>query len=980
MLSSKFVGRLTELAELERALAEAAGGEARLVFVAGDSGVGKTRLVSQFAARAGTRSVRVLSGDCIELAEGELPYAPLVAVLRALARDCDPVLERLPVAVRIELATLLPELGDDGRGAARPVDGSSQGHLFEALLWLLDALAEDAPVLLEIEDLHWADRATRAFLAFLGRNLAGERVLVVATYRADELHRRHPLRPLLAELERVGGTRRIDLPAFTREELSLQLGDLLGVPPDEELVDRVFARSEGYPLFVEELVAASADGRGALPSTLRDALMLRVERLSATAQVVMRVLAVGQRLDDEVLAEVTGLDSAALQGALREGVASNILAVASEGRYRFRHALLREVVGDDLLPGERGAIDLRVARALEARAERDGMSVYLAVAIANHFAAAGDRPAALRASVRAADAAEQVHAYGQAATLLERVVELFDRVPDAEALAGADRSEVLGRAAEDLKLEGEFVRQESLAHAALALVDEHAEPYRAARLLGTLHNAQWHLGRGEESLATLKRALALLPPDEVSRERGTLLRSWAGTMMLRGRNREAVEAAREALGVADALGDARLRGRALNSLGTSLINLGEVEEGASALREALVLATEASLPLEQNLAYTNLADALHLAGRLGEARAVVEEGLARELRPNRVWLVVLRGELAMEAGEWDRAHAILDSIRGRQIGNSLVNLDLRRAELALGRGHHGQARERLDEATRLVAGMDEPQLTGVLGALRAELERREGGICEARRAVRDALESLRMSTDDVARLARVSAAGATVEADAAQRARDLGDPDGEHVAIEQTDTHVARAEAAAGHSGPLETAWLLVALAERTRAGGAADPGAYAAAADAWTALDRPYPAAMMRFRQAEANVSTGNRAAAAFAAGEAHATASRLGAGWVRQEIERLAARARLELTDRAAAVNPQDHEAPADDPFDLTPRERQVLALLARGATNREIGAELFMAEKTASVHVSRILAKLNVRSRTEAASVAHRLGLAT
>ena len=374
VLSSKFVGRLTELAELERALAEAAGGEARLVFVAGDSGVGKTRLVSQFAARAGTRSVRVLSGDCIELAEGELPYAPLVAVLRALARDCDPVLERLPVAVRIELATLLPELGDDGRGAARPVDGSSQGHLFEALLWLLDALAEDAPVLLEIEDLHWADRATRAFLAFLGRNLAGERVLVVATYRADELHRRHPLRPLLAELERVGGTRRIDLPAFTREELSLQLGDLLGVPPDEELVDRVFARSEGYPLFVEELVAASADGRGALPSTLRDALMLRVERLSATAQVVMRVLAVGQRLDDEVLAEVTGLDSAALQGALREGVASNILAVASEGRYRFRHALLREVVGDDLLPGERGAIDLRVARALEARAERDGMS------------------------------------------------------------------------------------------------------------------------------------------------------------------------------------------------------------------------------------------------------------------------------------------------------------------------------------------------------------------------------------------------------------------------------------------------------------------------------------------------------------------------------------------------------------------------------------------------------------------------------
>jgi predicted ATPase len=227
-------------------------------------------------------------------------------------------------------------------------------------------------------------------------------VLVVATYRADELHRRHPLRPLLAELERMSGSARVELSPLTREELAVQLGELLGAPPDEELVDRVLARSEGYPLFVEELIAASADARGSLPSTLRDALMLRVERLSAAAQAVMRVLAVGQRLVDEVLAEVTGLESEALQGALREGVASHILAVADEGGYRFRHALLREVVGDDLLSGERAAIDSQLARALEARAERDGMSAYLAAAIANHFAAAGDRPAALRAAVRAA--------------------------------------------------------------------------------------------------------------------------------------------------------------------------------------------------------------------------------------------------------------------------------------------------------------------------------------------------------------------------------------------------------------------------------------------------------------------------------------------------------------------------------------------------------------------------------------------------
>ena len=404
------------------------------------------------------------------------------------------------------------------------------------MLWLLERVCDAAPALLAIEDLHWADRATRAFLAFLGRNLSNERMLVVATYRADELHRRHPVRPLLAELERLSVSRRIELPALTRVEMSLQLGSLLGAAPDEDLVERVFARSEGYPLFVEELVAASADGRGPLPTTLRDALMARVERLPAAAQSVLAALAVGQRLDEELLAEITGLDEADLNGSLRAALTSNILVIEQEGRYRFRHALLGEVVGDDLLPGERRAIDLRLAQALELRAERDGMSPYLAAAIAHHFTSAGDRSAALRTAVRAADAAEHVHAYGQAAALFEHAVELFERVPDAEQVAGMDRLELLARAAMDHKLEGNSAREEMLARAALAEVDEQVEPRRAARFLDILQDAQWHLGRGEESLATLEHALSLVPSDDVSFERGTLLRSLALTMMLRGRN------------------------------------------------------------------------------------------------------------------------------------------------------------------------------------------------------------------------------------------------------------------------------------------------------------------------------------------------------------------------------------------------------------------------------------------------------------
>jgi DNA-binding CsgD family transcriptional regulator len=976
--SSTFVGRSMEIAELEAAFSEAADGRASIAFVAGESGVGKTRLVDELAARARASGARVLSGDCVELGEGELPYAPVVTALRALARARDPILAELPPAVRVELATLLPELADVDRiGRVGPVDAAAQSRLFEALLWLLARLGEDAPLVLAIDDLHWADRATRSFFAFLGRSLCRERVLVIATYRSDELHRRHPLRPLLAELEREPRARRIDVPPLTRDELTQQLSDILGEPPDHDLVDRVYMRSQGHPLFAEELLAAGIDGRGALPPTLRDALMVRVERLSTTAQQVLRVIAVGQRLDDELLAAVAELERPALNEALREGVANHIVSVTTEGHYGFRHALLREVVDDDLLPGERSALDLALAAALEARAERDGMGVYLAAGIAHHYASAGDQPAGLRTSVRAADMAEGVHAYGQAAALLERAIELFDRVADAEALAGADRVTLMQRAAVAHQLDGDSARQESVARAALALVDERAEPRRAAQLLEHLADAEWHLGRGEQALATTKHALALLPEGQVSRERAVLLSGRAKRLMLRGLLTEAIAVAQEALELSDALGDRSVRSRALNALGTSLVGLGQVDEGVAALREALALASDDGGGWHLTSAYLNLADSLYVAGRLREAEAVLDEASGDHRAGIRhPWLWILRAELAIEAGEWEAADAILESVPRGVVGTSLLNLNLRRAELALGRGDHAAAHTWLDEVASIGLAVDEPQFTGVLGALRAELARREGDLDTARRAVQDALDRFETCTDDAARLARLSAVGATVEADAAQRARDLGESDAGRSALARADIHVARAEAASECMGPPEVAWLLTARAERTRADGDPDPAAFAAAAAAWDDLGRPYPAAVLRLREAEAHAGAGDRDAAAVPAAAARDTAARLDARWLLAEVDGLAARARLDLD--LDAPEPELGIVSDDDPFGLTPRERQVLGLVAQGATNREIGASLYMAEKTASVHVSRILAKLDVRSRTEAAGVSHRMRL--
>src|ERR687892_2211046 len=381
MTSARFVGRAGQLAELEAALHDAVDKRSSLVLVAGESGVGKSRLLDELTGRARERGALVLVGDCVELGEGELPYAPLVGALRPLLRDGHPALDALPDPLRAALTAVLPGLGD-----RVPSDReASQSSVFEALLALLEGLADARLVLLAIEDLHWSDSSTRHFLSFLSRTLCGERILVVGTYRSDELHRRHPLRPLLAELTRDADTRLVELPAFTREELAEQLESILAAAPDAGLLERIWHRSEGNPLFTEEILAAGLDGRGPLPPTLSDALMLRVEHLSATAQDVLRWLSCQPSVDHELLAEVTGLDADPLTEALREAAARHILIARDDGTYAYRHTLLREVVHDDLLPGERTRFHSVLARALEERIAAGDAGAHITTQAAHHW-------------------------------------------------------------------------------------------------------------------------------------------------------------------------------------------------------------------------------------------------------------------------------------------------------------------------------------------------------------------------------------------------------------------------------------------------------------------------------------------------------------------------------------------------------------------------------------------------------------------
>jgi DNA-binding CsgD family transcriptional regulator len=977
--STRLIGRSLELAQLQAALAEAASGQPSLAFVVGESGVGKSRLVAELQVRACADGTRVLHGECVELGDGELAYAPLVTALRPLVRDSDPVLAELPAGIRAELATLLPGLGETHERA-----GGDQAGVFEALLAVLDGLSRSAPVLLVVEDLHWADASTRAFLRFLSSTLASEPILAVATYRPDELHRRHPLRPLLAELERVRALR-IDLAPLTRGELGELLEDILGTPPDPALVDRLYARGEGNPLFTEELLAAGLDGRGAVPPSLAAALALRIERLGDDAQEVVRVLAAGGQVDDTVLAEVAELDRRALRDGLREAMGGQIVVLTGE-RYALRHALMREAAYDDLLPGERSELHRALARALEGHiADAGHPSAQRAAAIAHHYLAAGDQPAALAAAVRAGVAAMDVHAYEEGATLFERALELWDRVPDAAGLTGTDKVELLERAAECNYYADDLSRAATLARKALALIDESAEPRRAAWLYGELQRALWTLMRSDEADEALDRGLALLADDGPSPERAGLLARQARTLMLQSRYHRAVSVARRALAEQEQLDEPsgyRLdESGALNALGVSLVAIGEVEEGASALRRALAIARERGHLQEVASASINLREALHRVGQSEEALAAAREAHAEvaSLPLRQVWLSLAIAHVAFDIGDWETADAALAEIDPRRLvwGNSELNAALAYAELALGRDEREAARRHLARAAELAVDSREPQYLGVLGALQAELATRDGDVEGARAAVDEALDRIEFCSDDALRMAMVSAAGLTAEATAAQHARDLGDDAAVSAALGHAELLIARVRACAEDGGVLEQAYLDHAEADYCRALASGQTDGWAHAAGGWDALGRRYLAALARWRQAEALVADGDREAAALVAAAAMETAERLGAAWLASELESLAARARLRLGEPGAEA-PADQDDESEAPFGLTPREQQVLALVAAGATNREIGRQLYMAEKTASVHVSRILSKLDVRSRTEAAGVAHRLGL--
>ena len=325
----------------------------------------------------------------------------------------------------------MPQLGAPGAPASdvsRTGQPVARARLFELLLSLLTRLGAEAPVLLVIEDIHWADRSTLDFLAFLIAGARRERLLLVCSYRTDELHRRHPLRAFLAQHERRRAVERVELRPFTRAELDAQVGGILGAAPDPAVVGRLYRRTEGNAFFTEELLAASGEGI-ALPPSLRGALLLRIEALPPPAQEVLRLAAAhGRLVTHRLLAAAVEVTEDELHRALRSALAHHVLVQRDDETYAFRHALLAEALASDLLPGERTRLHLALARTLEGDPTliaRDGRA---AAEVCGHWLAAHRLPEALGAAVRAGVEAEQVYAYAEATDHFVRALELWDLV------------------------------------------------------------------------------------------------------------------------------------------------------------------------------------------------------------------------------------------------------------------------------------------------------------------------------------------------------------------------------------------------------------------------------------------------------------------------------------------------------------------------------------------------------------------------
>ena len=678
------IGRTTEIATLLSAIDEANGRRAGAVLLSGDAGVGKTRLLDEVATGAQQRGFTVLAGHCSDFGDAGLPYLPFTEIFGRLANDEPALVEELERTFR-PITRLLPTqrlIGAEQSGADGMID---RGALFDAMLGALTRIAAKAPVLLVVEDVHWADESTRDLLGYLLTRLADQRFVVLASYRSDDLHRRHPLRRPIAEWSRLPRVRRLALAPLDTDETRALIGSLHPDPLPERDVQRILDRAGGNAFFTEELVAATSMGDPcAVPPELADLLLIRLDAVSEDAANVARVAAVaGRRVSHPLLSAVAELPDRELDAALRELIDAHVLELQGSG-YGFRHALLAEAVYDDLLPGERVRLHASYAAAV-----RSQMVPGTAAELARHATRSHDLATAFDARVRAAEEALTVAAPQEALLHYEKAIELFpNRPPDSDV----DRLWLMKAAAHAAALAAQQHRALKLLRRALSELDDDATPEDRASVLATLARIALETDEDAEAYEATTEAIKLVPEDPPSPLRARVASLHAQTSMVMGRYADATHWANHSLDVARSLGSATAVADATTTLAILRRKAGDPDAALRALTEAAEQARATGETGAEMRSRYLLGSTHYEQGRIDEAQKAFAAAWRRAQEVGRHWAAYgldARWMLAISqfvGGDWDA------SLRTTQVGDEPLPatveavLDTARLSVRAGRG------------------------------------------------------------------------------------------------------------------------------------------------------------------------------------------------------------------------------------------------------------------------------------------------------